>query len=137
MIKPMYSTTVKVSGGRNGRAVSDDGVLDVNLRLPKTNGVNDGTNPEQLFAAAWGGCLQSALLSIAKQSDVEASASTVNVEISQGPDGEGVFGLAAKIVVTMPGVKPDTARQIANAAHEVCPYSRATQGNMPVEVAIA
>src|SRR5712675_757336 len=80
-INPMYATTVTVTGGREGHAVSDDGVLDVQLRRPKLNGVSEGTNPEQLFAAAWGGCFQSALMAVARKSGDDVSASTVNVEV--------------------------------------------------------
>jgi Ohr subfamily peroxiredoxin len=133
-IKPAYATTVTVTGGREGHAVSDDGVLDVQLRLPKTNGVSDGTNPEQLFAAAWGGCYQSALMAVARDSGDDASGSTVSVEIAQGPDADGGYGLAAKIVVDIPGLEPHKARDLANAAHAICPYSRATRGNIEVEI---
>jgi Ohr subfamily peroxiredoxin len=132
----MYTTTVTVTGGREGHAVSDDGVLDVQLRRPKLNGASEGTNPEQLFAAAWGGCYQSALMAVARKSGDDVSASTVSVEVAQGRDAEGVFGLAAKITVAIPGMDRDKARQLADAAHELCPYSRATRGNIDVEVTV-
>lgn len=135
-ITPMYTTTVTVTGGREGHAVSDDGVLDVQLRRPKLNGASEGTNPEQLFAAAWGGCYQSALMAVARKSGDDVSASTVSVEVAQGRDAEGVFGLAAKITVAIPGMDRDKARQLADAAHELCPYSRATRGNIDVEVTV-
>src|SRR5215208_7621039 len=93
-IEKMYATTVTVKGGRQGHAVSDDGVLDVQLRRPKLNGVSEGTNPEQLFAAAWGGCFQSALMAVARTSGVDVSGSMVSVEVAQGPDSEGGYGLA-------------------------------------------
>src|SRR5215212_9131795 len=88
----MYATTVTVTGGREGHAVSDDGVLNVQLRRPKLNGVSEGTNPEQLFAAAWGGCYQSALMAVARKSGDDVSASTVKVEVAQGRDSDGGFG---------------------------------------------
>jgi Ohr subfamily peroxiredoxin len=133
-IEPIYGTTVTVKGGREGHAVSDDGVLDVQLRRPKTNGVSEGTNPEQLFAAAWGGCLQSALMAVARRSGDDVSASTVTVEVAQGRDPDGGFGLAAKIRVAIPGMDREKAQQLADAAHSLCPYSKATRGNIEVEV---
>lgn len=133
-INPTYTTTVTVTGGREGHAVSDDGVLDVQLRRPKTNGVSEGTNPEQLFAAAWGGCFQSALFAVARDAGVDVAASTVRVEIAQGPDNEGGYGLAATIAVEIPGVDADQSRRLADAAHLLCPYSRATRGNIEVTI---
>src|SRR5690625_1871507 len=104
-IDPKYTTTVTVTGGRaEGHAVSEDGVLDVTLRRPKTNGTNDGTNPEQLFGAAWGGCYQQALMGVAKDAGKDASASTVKVEVTQGADPAGGFAIAAKLTVEIPGV---------------------------------
>src|SRR3712207_3496181 len=133
-IDPMYTTTVTVTGGREGHAVSDDGVLDVQLRRPKTNGISDGTNPEQLFAAAWGACLQSALLGVARRAGADVSASTVTVDVAQGRDADGGFGLAVKIMVAIPGMERAQAQQLAEAAHATCPYSKATRGNIDVEV---
>lgn len=129
-----YATTVTTTGGREGHAVSDDGVLDVQLRRPKTNGVAEGTNPEQLFAAAWGACWQQALISIAGKEDVDASGSTVKVEVRQGEDEAGGFGLAAKIDVTIPGVNDAKAKDLADQAHDMCPYSKATRGNVDVDI---
>lgn len=136
-IKAMYTTAVTVTGGREGHAVSDDGVLDVQLRRPKINGVSEGTNPEQLFAAAWGGCYQSALLAVARKSGDNVSESTVNVEVAQGTEESGAFGLAAKITITIPGMDRAKAQQLADAAHQLCPYSRATRGNIDVEIIVA
>ncbi len=133
-IEKKYATTVTVTGGREGHAVSDDGVLDVQLRRPKLNGVSEGTNPEQLFAAAWGGCFQSALMAVARQSGDDVSGSTVTVEVVQGPDSQGGYGLAATITVDIPGMEQEKAQELANAAHAMCPYSKATRGNIDVEV---
>jgi osmotically inducible protein OsmC len=135
-IDKKYAATVSVTGGREGHAVSDDGVLDVQLRRPKLNGVSEGTNPEQLFAAAWGGCFQSALMAVARNSGVDVSASVVTVEISQGPDSEGGYGLAATITVDIPGMAPEQAQELAEAAHLLCPYSKATRGNVEVELTV-
>ncbi len=135
-IEKVYATTVTVTGGREGHAVSDDGALNVQLRRPKLHGVSDGTNPEQLFAAAWGGCLQSALLAVARPARADVSASVVTVEIAQGPDSQGGYGLAAKIMVDLPGMDREQAQALVAAAHALCPYSKATRGNIDVEVAV-
>jgi Ohr subfamily peroxiredoxin len=133
-IEPKYTTSVTVRGGRQGHAVSDDGVLDVQLRVPKRNGVSEGTNPEQLFAAAWAGCFGSALNYVANQAGIDGSESTVRVEISQGVDSDGGYGLAAKIFASIPGVDVVKVQELADLAHQGCPYSKATRGNVAVEV---
>src|SRR5690606_23861635 len=96
----------------------------------------EGTNPEQLFAAGWGACFQSALLSIARSQEVDASSSTVTVEVGVGPDADGNYGLGAKIAVAIPGLDRETAQHLVDAAHQLCPYSRATRGNIDVEVVL-
>lgn len=133
-IEPGYTTTVTVTGGRQGNAKSEDGVLDVDLRFPKSNGTPEGTNPEQLFAAAWGGCYQQALIGIANAAGEDASDSTVTVDISQGKDATGGFGLAARIRVNIPGLDKAKTRELADAANKTCPYSKATHGNIDVEI---
>jgi Ohr subfamily peroxiredoxin len=130
--EPKYTTSVTVSGGRQGHAVSDDGVLDVQLYAPKRSGVSDGTNPEQLFAAAWAGCFGSALTWAASNAGIEATDSTVKVEISQGADGG--YGLSARIFASIPGIDLTKAQELAETAHQICPYSSATRGNIDVEV---
>jgi Ohr subfamily peroxiredoxin len=133
-IEPMYAITVTATGVREGHAVSDHGGLDVQLRQPKRNGVSDGTNPEQLFAAAWGGCLQSALLAVTRTSGADVSTSVVTVEVAQGPDPQGGYGLAVTITVDLPGMEHEQAQALVDATHAVCPYSKATRGNIDVEV---
>ncbi|HYH13478.1 MAG TPA: organic hydroperoxide resistance protein [Thermomicrobiales bacterium] len=135
-IDPKYTTSVTATGGREGQAVSDDGVLNLQLRRPKLNGKSEGTNPEQLFAAAWAGCFQSALIGAARETGDDVSDSLVTVEVSQGPDSDGGYGLAARIAVEIPGVDSERARQLADSAHQGCPYSRATRGNIEVEVRV-
>ncbi len=134
-IDPKYTATVTSTGGREGHAVSDDGVLDVELRRPKLQGANEGTNPEQLFAAAWAACYQGALIATTRGTDVDVSQSTVTAHVSMGPaeDGGG-YGLAGKIEVAIPGLPREKVQELADAAHALCPYSRATQGNIAVEV---
>ncbi|HWV23464.1 MAG TPA: Ohr family peroxiredoxin [Thermomicrobiales bacterium] len=132
--EPRYTARVSVTGGRGGHATSDDGMLDVQLRRPKANGDSGGTNPEQLFAAAWGGCYQQALIGAAKNAGEDASQSTVLVEILQGTDADGNSGLGARITVDIPGMETAKVQEFANAANETCPYSRATRGNINVEI---
>lgn len=134
-ITPKYIGTVTASGGRDGHVVSDDGVLVEQIRRPKTDGgKNEGTNPEQLFAAAWSGCFQSALIAAAKSANEDATDSEVTVAVGMGADDDGGFGLNAKITVDIPGMDKATVQALADAAHMTCPYSRATRGNIEVEV---
>jgi Ohr subfamily peroxiredoxin len=134
-IDPKYTAGVTATGGREGHAVSDDGVLDVQLRRPKLQGTNEGTNPEQLFAAAWAACFQGALIATTRGTDIDVSQSTVTVHVSMGPAAEaGGYGLAGTIEVAIPGLPQDKVQELADAAHAGCPYSRATQGNIEVEV---
>lgn len=133
-IDPRYATTVTVTGGREGHAVSDDGVLDVQLRRPKTNGVAEGTNPEQLFAAAWGACFQGAMGAVARETGDDISQSRVNVQVALGADPNGGFGLTAKIEVEIPHMEKTKAQELIDKAHETCPYSKVTRGNIAVEV---
>jgi len=135
-ITPKYSTTVTATGGREGHAVSDDGALDVQTRRPKANGASEGTNPEQLFAAAWGACWQSALTSVARDNGDDVSASIVRVTISQGPAEGGGWGLAARIEVAVPGMDRAKLDSLARKAHTLCPYSRAIGDNIDAQVIV-
>jgi osmotically inducible protein OsmC len=133
-IDPRYATSVTVTGGREGHAVSDDGVLDVQLRRPKLNGTPEGTNPEQLFAAAWGACFQGAMSGVARETGDDISQSVIKVHIALGTDSEGKSGLAGKIEVHIPGMEQQKAQELIDKAHENCPYSRVTRGNIDVDV---
>ena len=134
-IDPKYTATVTSTGGREGHAVSDDGILDVQLRRPKLQGAPEGTNPEQLFAAAWAACYQGALIATTRGTDIDVSDSKVTVHVSMGPveDGTG-YGLSGKIEVSIPGLPQDKVQELANAADALCPYSRAVRGNIEVAV---
>ena len=104
---------------------------DVKLSRPGTAGT--GTNPEQLFAAGWSACFQSAMELVAHKMKVALPAnSAIDAEVDLGPNGEG-YDLAARLNVSLPGVAPDVAQRVIEAAHQVCPYSRATHGNISVE----
>lgn len=133
LIKEHYTATATATGGRNGRAVSDDGILDVAIKPPKALGGPGGaTNPEQLFAAGYAACFQSALGVVGRREKVDTSASTVEANVTIGDVEGGGFGLAVTMRVSIPGVDPAQARALTKAGHHVCPYSRATRGNIDV-----
>jgi lipoyl-dependent peroxiredoxin len=135
LTKPLYTARATATGGRSGHSVSDDGILDVDLRPPKEMGGPGGaTNPEQLFAVGYAACFQSALGVVGRRQDVDTSNSTVEADVTIGTIPGGGYGLAVAIRVSIPGVAPETARALAEAAHQVCPYSNATRGNIEVTV---
>lgn len=132
--KIVYTARATVTGGRQGHATSEDGVLDLALTAPKeTGGPGTGTNPEQLFAVGYGACFQGALTMVAKKAGVDASGSSLDIAVGFGPEGDS-FAITADIVVSIPGVDDAQAQELADAAHQVCPYSKATRGNVPVTV---
>jgi Ohr subfamily peroxiredoxin len=136
--KITYTAQVSVTGGRaEGHAVSSDGILDLQLRRPvEMGGPGAATNPEQLFAAGYAACFQGALGVVAARSRVDVSTSTVTCKVSFGPTGRA-FGLAAELEVRIPGVDAATGQKLVDGAHEVCPYSNATRGNIEVTVRFA
>jgi osmotically inducible protein OsmC len=130
----VYTAVATSTGGRGGRAVSSDGILDVSLTAPKElGGPGTGTNPEQLFAAGYSACFNSALAMVAKKAGVDASGAEVTANIGFGPEGGG-YALTAELEVRIPGIELAQAQDLAEGAHQVCPYSRATRGNVPVKV---
>jgi osmotically inducible protein OsmC len=134
----LYKTTVTASGGRDGRAVSTDGNLDVALSLPKELGGAGGkaTNPEQLFAAGYSACFLSALKLVAGKAGVRLPPdAAVSADVGIGPNGSG-FALAADLRVALPGVAREHAEMLVEKAHQVCPYSNATRGNLDVQISI-
>jgi len=94
-----------------------------------------GTNPEQLFAAGYSACYHNALRLVARRAGVDAGDSTVSAEVGIGPEGEA-FGLVVTLIISIPGLERERARELAEAAHQVCPYSRATRGNISVELRV-
>jgi osmotically inducible protein OsmC len=136
MAKVLYTATAHVTGGRNGHGRTADGELDVELRLPKEmGGEGGGTNPEELFAIGWAACFESALAGVARRQRVDVGEVSIESAISLLPTGEGGFTLAASLNVSIPGVSDrDSAVALVRAAHEVCPYSNATRGNVDVEL---
>lgn len=133
----MY-TAIATSAGRDGRAVSSDGKLDVKLALQKElGGDGEGTNPEQLFAAGYAACFASAMRLVAGQRRIDVSDASVTAEIGLSPNGAGGFQLDATLRVELPDdLAPDVARELVEATHQVCPYSNATRGNIPVNLIV-
>ena len=132
-----YTAVVDVTGeGRNGGTVrSVDGQLEHRLAFPKElGGAGDGTNPEQLFAAGWGACFLGALRRAAAQRSIKLTSTENNVEITLQQDEDGEFSLVAVLNVRIGGVDQATADALAAAAHQICPYSKATRGNIPVTI---
>ncbi|MFC1411061.1 organic hydroperoxide resistance protein [Streptacidiphilus sp. N1-12] len=131
-------TAAATANGREGRAVSSDGQLDLTLAMPPAlGGDGKGTNPEQLFAAGYAACFASALGLVGRQAKVDTSEASVTAEVSIGSNGEGGFGLAVVLRVELPeALQGDAGRALVEQAHQVCPYSNATRGNIPVELVV-
>jgi Ohr subfamily peroxiredoxin len=139
-MKTLYTARATASGGRDGQAQSDDGLLSVRLATPKElGGAGGATNPEQLFAAGYSACFLGALKfvagkqKIALPTDLSVSA---KVGIGARDDGEG-FGITADLTIALPGMEEAVARDLIDRAHVVCPYSHATRGNIPVSLTLA
>ena len=135
----LYTAKATATGGRDGRAVSSDEHLNVKLSSPKELGGagGDGTNPEQLFAAGYSACFLSAMKFVAAAMKIALPAeAAVTGEVGIGPNGVGGFGLAAELKVSLPGMETAAAKALIAKAHEVCPYSNATRGNIEVKVAL-
>jgi lipoyl-dependent peroxiredoxin len=135
--KVLYTAEATSSGdGRNGRVVSSDHRLDLDLAMPpELGGTGDGTNPEQLFAAAYAACFHSALRGLARQAGVDAAGSTVTAQVGIGPEAD-MYGLEVTLIISIPGLEQEKTRDLAEAAHHRCPYSRATRGNISVELRV-
>lgn len=137
-MKAMYTAEATATGGRNGQVKSKNSVLDLQVRMPKAlGGANDDyANPEMLFAAGYSACFDSALSLVIKKSKVKAGETSVNAKISIGKIENGGFGLAAELVVNVPGVSIEQAQELVEQAHQVCPYSNATRGNIEVKLSV-
>jgi len=134
-----YRTTAAATGGRDGRVRTDDGKLDVQLYTPKELGGSggEGTNPEQLFAAGYSACFLGALKFAAGQLKVQIPAdTTVAATVGIGMRSEGGFGLEVELAITLPGLGRGDAQRLAEAAHQTCPYSNATRGNIDVRLSV-
>ncbi|MFD8390993.1 organic hydroperoxide resistance protein [Streptomyces sp. NPDC059680] len=128
----LYTAVATAENGRDGRVATDDGRLDVVVNPPKEmGGSGAGTNPEQLFAAGYSACFQGALGVVARQEGVDVSGSTVTAKVGIGRNEDG-FGIIVEISANIPGVSAEAGRELVEKAHQVCPYSKATRGNITV-----
>ncbi|QZY47611.1 MULTISPECIES: organic hydroperoxide resistance protein [Mycolicibacterium] len=138
MDKVLYTAEALATGeGRDGHGRTSDGRLDLDLAIPKEmGGTGNGTNPEQLFAVGYAACFHSALRLVGRQEKVDVTDSAVGARVQIGPNGNGGFGLAVELEVTLPNVDHDTALHVTEKAHQVCPYSNATRGNIDVKLVV-
>lgn len=130
-----YTTSATATGGRDGSARSDDGSVDVKLVVPKELGGpgGDGANPEKLFAAGYSACFLGAMKAVSDDENVKVPAdTTVTATVGIGPRSEGGFGITADLKIKLPGIDKEDAERLVNAAHQICPYSNATRGNLDV-----
>ncbi len=135
----LYTAEALATGdGRNGHTATKDGLLDVDLRIPKEMGGAGGAlNPEDLFAAGYAACFHSALQAVARAQKVKLEDTSVGSRVHIGPNGQGGFQLAVDLEVVIPHLPHDEAQALADAAHQVCPYSNATRGNIEVNVTVS
>jgi osmotically inducible protein OsmC len=137
-VKTLYTAEAVVEGGRSGHGGSSDGRLEVDLSVPKELGGDGGpgTNPEQLFAVGYAACFQSALLGVARGRMLDASDSTIVARVGIGPTGHGRFGLSVALDLHAPHLAREVAEDLMLQAHERCPYSNATRGNVDVALRV-
>src|ERR1700722_5080152 len=134
----LYTATATATGdGRNGHARSEDGYVDIDLRIPpEMGGPGGATHPEELFAAGYAACFHPALKLVAGQRKLDVTGTEVSASIGIGPLDNGGFGLTAALVVYAPKLDKATAQSLTEAAHQVCPYSNATRGNIEVDLSV-
>ena len=137
-MKTLYTAEALATGaGRDGHGRTSDGRLDLDLAVPQDmGGSGEGTNPEQLFAVGYAACFHSALQVVAREAKADISDSAVGSRVHIGSTDTGGFRLAVELEVTLPHVEDEAAQQLADRAHEVCPYSDATRGNIDVTVTV-
>lgn len=137
-MEKLYTAKATATGGRNGHVRSEDGALDAEVRPPKSMGGPEGNylNPETMFAAGYAACFDSALNLVIRGEKVQAGTTSVTAEVSIGKLDQGGYGLSVVLVVEIPGVDRSQAQDLANKAHQVCPYSNATRGNIDVHLSV-
>jgi Ohr subfamily peroxiredoxin len=138
-VNVLYKTSARATGGRDGRSATLDGSLDVKLTTPKELGGagGEGNNPEQLFAAGYAACFIGAMKFVGSQTGVKVPADTaITSTVGIGPRSEGGFGLTVALAIELPGVERKVAEELVEKAHQVCPYSNATRGNIDVQLSI-
>lgn len=138
-MEALYTAEALATGsGRNGHVTTHEGRLDLDLAIPKEmGGSGNGANPEQLFAAGFSACFHSALQSVARAQKVSIADSSVGARVQIGANGQGGYGLAVQLEVLLPGLPHEQAQALADAAHQVCPYSNATRGNIDVTITVS
>ena len=138
-MKPLYTAVATARGGREGEVVSDDGVIDLTLAYPKEVGGPDGdhSNPEQLLAAGYAACFHNALRRVAKDRSIDIEPSELTAKVTLGMHEDATFDLAVTLMAALPTVDPAQGDELMAAAHEVCPFSRATRGNVEVTLELA
>ncbi len=137
-MKPLYTAVATAEGGRTGHVRSSDGILDLPLTMPKALGGSGaaGTNPEQLFAAGYSACFGSALALVARMKKQPVEKVTITAHVTIGSTDGGGYGLAVELHASLPGLARETAEELVHAAHQVCPYSVATRGNIEVKLVV-
>ena len=135
----IYTAEALATGeGRGGHVATKDALLDTDLRIPKEmGGPGGGLNPEALFAAGYAACFHGALQAVARGQKVKLEDTSVGSRVHIGPNGEGGFQLSVELEVVIPNLPHDQAQALADAAHQVCPYSNATRGNIDVKVTVS
>jgi Ohr subfamily peroxiredoxin len=137
-MKPLYTATVTASGGRDGKVAATEPALSIALTTPKAMGGpgGDGTNPEQLFAAGYSACFLSALKLVARLQKTPVEDATITAQVTLGKSDAGAYTLAVRLAGHIPGKSREEAQALLAAAHQVCPYSNATRGNIAVELVV-
>lgn len=137
-MKTLYTAAATATGGRNGHVKSENGILDLDVRMPKALGgaTDDYSNPEMLFAAGYAACFDSALNRVISLQKVTAGETQVTAKVGIGQIDNGGFGLEVALSVVVPGVTKEEAQKLVEKAHEICPYSNATRGNIEVTLTV-
>ena len=138
MITALYTAEATATGGRTGKVVSSDGVLELEVRIPKEMGGAGGafTNPEQLFAAGYAACFDSALSHVIRAAKLKTGTTSVTAHVGIGKNETDGFGLVVTLEANVPGVEQSVAEELVAKAHTVCPYSNATRGNVDVTLKV-
>ncbi len=137
-METIYTASATTTGGRSGHVESSDGVLDLNLTVPKEMGGQGGsaTNPEQLFAAGYSACFEQALRIVAGQQNKDVSDASITANVDIGKTEDGGFGLGVELIGHLPDLPREEAQALMEDAHQMCPYSRATSGNIDVKLSV-
>ena len=137
-MKTLYTTVATATGGRDGSVKSENGILDLQVRMPKALGgsSDDFANPEMLFAAGYSACFDSALNRVIMLSKTKTGETSVTAKVSIGQIENGGFGLAVELDVNIPGVSLEEAQELTDKAHQICPYSNATRNNIEVKLSV-